>query len=71
MEKLLRERLTRSMADALRELEIDLDDRSMCFMQLWERGYRAEALDACMDAARCMARIRISNEERKQCKHTV
>lgn len=54
--------LIRSMADCLRKREVDLDDRSLCFMVLWER-FGAPVSD-CMDAARVMARIRRANEVR-------
>lgn len=54
--------LIRSMADCLCRHQIDLDDRSLCFMVLWER-FGAPVRD-CMDAARTMARIRLANEGR-------
>ena len=59
-----RESITRDMAAVLRSIMINLDDRSLCFMTLYERGYRAAALNECMDDARVMARIRETNEER-------
>jgi len=54
---------------AIREdisLDEILDDRSLCFVVLWERGFTEYALNEYMDAARCMARIRLVNEARHE-----
>jgi len=77
MENLLRQRLIRSMSQILRsitpqaireDISLDeiLDDRSLCFVVLWERGFTEYALNEYMDAARCMARIRLVNEARHE-----
>lgn len=64
IERALSERIIRLMAKHLRSLQIDLDDEKLCFVALWERGWRDNALRECMDAARTMARIRQTNDER-------
>lgn len=77
MENLLRQRLIRSMSQILRSINPQairddisrdeiLDDRSLCFVVLWERGFTAYVLNQYMDAARCMARIRLVNEARHE-----
>jgi hypothetical protein len=48
-------------------MPVDLDDRSLCFMLLWQnKGYRNADLEYALDAARTMARIRLANEIRKK-----
>jgi hypothetical protein len=54
------------MATTIREQKADPYDRSLCFVVLWERGFRAAALNECMDAARTMATMRTANEKRKE-----
>lgn len=65
MNRELHQRVIRVMANYLCQLRINLDDESLCFIALWERGFRDEALRDCMNAARVMARIRQTNEERR------
>jgi hypothetical protein len=64
MENALRQRVVRVMANYLRSLNIDLTDRSLCYMMLWNRGFRADALRECLDAARLMTLIRTVNDRR-------
>jgi len=53
-------------------MPIDLDDRSLCFILLWQnKGYRNEALERALDAARTMTRIRLANDIRKANEPTV
>lgn len=65
MDNSLRQRVIRVMANYLCSLKIDVDDQSLCFVALWDRGFREQALRECMDPARCMARIRQTNNERR------
>lgn len=65
MEKSLRQRVVRVMANYLLTLNINLDDRSLCFVALWDRGFRGPVLNECMDPAIMMAVIRMTNDLRR------